>query len=350
MNIKDLFEDESEKLKNQWINDGYVFEKTKIKNYDEKFFNIVTFSHFVIKFLLFCSVGLYILFNIFCILLSVYYKTFHILNIFAPVIVCAFVFIISFSIFNNINVNKKVEEEVLYIMDNQFIFNFNNGIVETPKLFYSLSYDSIQKIEFIIYRLRKSQWFGSVTFTFLVSGYEVTHTIPNANLSQIKECLKTKFPSLRNKLIIDGKNKDNERKVNHSKARYFLTSFGLLVVGILFIVIPYFLKINFISLKIFSVIFFVTAFLIFLSPYLYTYSFVHGTILSLIFLLVGYLIPLIIIEGSSLPFLFYVANNTFILMPTFFGNIGLCFYISFLFQYFSKIIFKLKMKNHFMAE
>lgn len=345
MNILDCSEKEIDKIKNQFISDGLIIEKSRITKYDEKFFETVTLTNFVVKFFIFFSLGLYILFNVFCIALSIYYETFNIVSVIAPLIVCVAVFIISFAIFGNINTNKKVDKNVLYVIGDNFVFNFNNGIVETPKLFYSLPYDSVTKIEFIINRLRKSQLLGSVTFSFLVSDYEVTHTIQNTNLSQIGQALKTKFPSLLENLIVDGRSKDDVIIVKNNKGKYLGISFGLTAVAILMLTLPRVFDVDLVSLAVFGAIFLITALVVFLSPYLYSCHWVRGALISLVFMSAGYLPPLIFIEMSDMPILQYLAEGNLILLPTFFGNIGLCLYASVLLQTIGKIVYKLKSKS-----
>lgn len=137
MNIQELSEKESENLKNKLADDGLIFEINTINKYDEKFFDIVTLTNSVTKLLLFFSVGLYVLFILSAVVLSVLYKTFNIVRILASIIVCVVVMVISFGIFRNINTDKKAEKRALYIVNGNFVFNFNNGVTDTKKLFLS---------------------------------------------------------------------------------------------------------------------------------------------------------------------------------------------------------------------
>lgn len=345
MNIKNLSEEESGKIKKQLTDASFIVTKNKISAYDEKFFDVVTADRFIVKFCLFFGIGLYVLLNVLGIVLSIRYNTFNAVSIVAPAIVCAVVIIISLSIFKNVNTDKKSEKNVMYIVGGNFVFNFNNGVVETPNLFYSLPCDSLLKIEFVIHRLIKAQLYGSVTFTFAVSGCEVTHTIPTANLSQIEDVLKAKFPELLSLLIVDGKNNKNETVIKNANGKYLALSFGLAVIGVLLFVAPYIFSVNFVSLRVFGVLFFVSALAVLLSPFLYVKHFVQGMILSLAFMAIGYLLPLILIENSGIAFLQYLAGNVLVLLPTFFGNIGLCLYLSTLFHLFGKIVYKIKSKK-----
>lgn len=345
MNILNLPEKEIDEIKNRLLTYGLIVEKNRISKYDQKFFEIVTLTKRVVKFFLFFSLALYIALNIFCIALSVYYKSFNAVSLVAPIAVSVVVFIITFAIFGNINTNKKTEENVMYVIGDKFVFNFSDGVTETPRLFYSLSYDCVVKIEFTVDKLKKSRLFGRAVFTFLVEGYEVTHTVHTADLSQIEQVLNAKFPSLTDKLIVDGRNKDNVLVTKTNNAKYFALSFGLAVGSVLSFVLPRVFNVDFITFKVLGAIFAVTAIAVFASPFICLCSSVRGLIVSAVFVAIGYLVPTIIFEIDGSPILQALANGNLILLPTFFGNIGLCLYASVLAQITGKIIYIIKSKK-----
>ncbi len=346
MNLLDLPEKEFDKVKNQLLENGTILKKKKINSYDAKFFETVTISNTLIKFFLFFSLGLYAVINLIGLILSIIYDTFNLVN---PLQVGVGVFFICFivaAIFSNINTNKKKEESVIYVKDDNFIFNFTDGVVNTPELFYSLPYHSVKKIEFLIHSLRKKETFGSVTFTFSVLGYEETHSIRFTNLTKIEQFLRSKFPELLSKLIVDGKSKkDVEPTKNNKKVKCLLISFGCLIVATSLIVIPNILNYYSVALIASSVIVFITAIIVFLSCYLYTYHLIQGIIISSVFIIMGFCVPLLIIENSGVSFMSYIILNNQILMLTIFGIIGLCLYTYIITITIGKILYIIRRKN-----
>lgn len=327
MNVFDLSEEEIRKYKKSLMESGIVFEQKKISGYDTKYYETVTISNVLIKFFLFFSLGLYAIINLVGVVLSIVNNSSNLTN---PIVTVAGIFVICFiifAIFNNINTNKKKETSVIYVNGNDFIFNFNDGVTETPNLYYVLPVDSIKKIEFIIHGLKKGQLFGSVTFTFGVLEYEVTHAIRFTNLTAIRQLTESKFSQLLDNLFIDGKRGESNEKIkNTQKPKCILTAIALFIVALLLIILPYLLNYNNIALTVAGAILIVTAFIVFLSPYLYTYHLVQGAIVSGVFIIMGIFIPLFIITNSGLPFAEYIIQNNEILLTTIFGIIGLCMY------------------------
>ncbi|MDE6047131.1 MAG: hypothetical protein K2F56_00730 [Anaeroplasmataceae bacterium] len=344
MNLFELSEEEKDSVKKTLLENEIVFEKKKIKQYESKYFELVTISNILIKFFLFFSLGVYVVINLVGVVLSILYSS-NITNPFMDIVgLCIICFIIS-AIFMNVNTNKKKEDSIIYVNDNHFIFNFCDGVVETPTLYYMLPYDSIQKIEFIIHSVRKKQIFGSVTFTFTVLGYEVTHTIRYTNLTGIEELLKDKFPSLLPNLFQDGKNKTHTEKIkDKKKIRCICGSFAIFALSIGVILVPYFLKYHCVACIIASVILMITASVVFLSPFLYTYHLVQGSIVSGIFILIGICVPCFLIESSQMSFLEYVIQNNSALLITIFGIVGVCLYAYILPIIVGKAVFMLKRK------
>lgn len=272
------------------------------------------------------------------------YGSFNLGSVITQIFGCAVALFICFVIFRNLNTNKKTQKEVIYIYKDDFIFNFNNGIVKTPHLFYSLPSGSLQKIEFTVYGTRRKQIFGRVIFTFSILNYRVTHVINNANLTEIENYFKSENPTLLEKLVKDGKSKSSGEKPKTVNA--VLSSLGCVIVSVLFFVVPLALDYYNLSLIIAGCVFLLTAAIILLSPVLYTYHLVQGLILSCIFIIAGYCIPLFVILNGQTPFLSYIASNSLILLPTFFGNIGLCIYVYIVVLEFNKIIYLIKRKAY----
>lgn len=327
MNITDLPEEEIKKLKNKLIEDGTVFETKGISSCNAKFFEVVTVSNVLIKFFLFFSLGLYTAINLIAVVLSIIYDFYNFIN---PIETVVGVFIIDFivvAIFSNVNTNKKKEESVMCVKDDHFIFNFNDGITDTPRLFYSPPYTCVKKIDFLIYSLKKKQLFGNVTFTFDMDGYEATHTIKFTNLTKIEQLIKSAYPSLKTALYTDGKNiwlSKPEKKPE--KTKYILIAFAMLIASTLSIAIPITLKYHSVALIATSVILFIATVLIFLSCFVYLFSLVKGIVISSVFTIIGFCIPLLIMEIDAVSVWDCIIQNTQILMPTVFGIIGLCLF------------------------
>ncbi len=346
MNLLELSESEIKDFKKKLIKEGTIFEKSEISSYDAKFFEAVTISKVVIKFLLFFSIALYVLINIGGIVLSIVYGCFNLMGIIAPIIAVCFVCFITFVIFGSINTNKKKKENVVYVIDDNFIFNFSDGVVEKSKLFYKLNYDSIQRIEYVIYGSKNKQIFGSVNFIFNVQGVDVKHYINYTNLTEINQIIDDKFPIVKNKLIVDGKAKNDDLVLKKTKSsKYMLLSVAFLVASILLIAVPIVFNYYSYALIISGAILAVVCLLVFVSPYFYTCHLVQGLILSSIFMIIGYCLPLLIIELSGVSFLMFIAINNSVLLPTFFGNIGLCLFVYLIFMMLSKFVYKLKNKR-----
>ncbi len=343
MKLSDLSEEEINKIKNQLIENGTIFQKKKKLSYDTKFFETVTISNILIKFFLFFTLGIYAIINLIGFVLSILYN--NNTKIVTVIGVSAICFIV-FAIFRNINTNKNKEEFAIYVKDDNFIFNYCNDVLSTPDLFYSLPYDSIKKIEFLIYTLRKKDIYGSVTFTFTVCGYDISYIIRFTNLTNIQKLLKSKFPSLLKNLIIDGKSIYlTEPRKNKHKLKFILISLTTLVMSVLLFIIPYILNYHSIALIISSIVLFITAINIFLSCYIYTFYLVQGIIISSVFIIIGFCVPLFIIENSGIAFMNFVILNNEVLMPTVFGIIGVCIYSYIINIIISKIYYILKSKR-----
>lgn len=346
MNILNLSEKEFEKVKNQLIKEGNIINKPKISQYDEKFFQVVTTSMILVKFVIFFSFFLYALLNLLGIVLSVIYKNFNIISSVIQIIVCVAVLLVCYVIFGNINVNKKTEKESIYLYNDNFIFNFSNGIVETPNLFWSLSCENLHKIEIIVYGTRKKQVYGRVIFIFTVLNYRVTHTINYANITEIKNCIANKYPTLFSKIVIDGKSKRfKESTKDNPKGKTILCAFGCLIASISFFVIPLCFNYFNLALVITGSVLLLTSGMLFLSLSLYAYHLVQGLILCSFFIIIGYCIPLFIIMNSRFPFLEYIASNHLLLLITFFGNIGFCLYLYCIVLLLNKINYLIKSKK-----
>ena len=251
------------------------------------------------------------------------------------------------AIFRNINTNKKKEEFPIFITGENFIFNFTDGVVETPKLFYTLPYDSVQKIEFVIHGLKKKQLFGSVDFTFKVQDYTVTHSLRYTNLTAIENFIKSKLPSLLDVLIVDGKsNKDIEITKKNQVLKNSLISLAILIVAIVLNVVPYLLNFKSLALTVSCAILILTSVIVFFSSYLYTHFLVQGIIISSVFIIIGFCVPTLIIECSKISIIDYIIQNPQILMVTIFGIIGLCLYAYIVIINISKIHYMLH-KNEY---
>lgn len=343
--LMDLPEEQFNEAKNYLLTQKIIIETKKIKDFDVKFFETVTVSNTLIKFFCFFSMGLYLLINIAGIVLSIINNTLP--NLIGDLVALFAICFIIFAIFSNINTNKKKEENILFIKGNNFIFNFNDDVVERPNLFYTLPFDSIKSIEFIIHKLKKGQIFGSVTFAFNAAGYDFAHTIRFTNLSAIKNYIETKFPTLTSYLIIDGKGEKiaTESVQKPAKLKCNLLSLATLAISLLLTFIPYVLNFHSLALIIAATILFVTAILMFLSNFLYTYHLVQGILMSGIFIIMGFLVPLLTVEIAGISIFDYILQNNEILLPTVFGIIGLCLYAYNIIIILSKIIYKIKNKR-----
>lgn len=342
--LTNLSEAEFNEAKKHLLEKKIIVECKKINNFDIKFFEVVTISNTLIKFFLFFCMGLYLLINLVGIVLSII--NYASVDLISDMIALFAICFIVFAIFNNINTNKKKEENILFIKDNNMIFNFCDGVVETPKLFYVLPFESVKSIEFIIHKLKKGQIFGGVTFTFDVDGYDVEHIIRFTNLSKIEDYIRTKFPSLISCLIIDGKGEKaaSESVQRKLKLKSNLISLATLAASLLLLFIPYALNFHSLALTLSAVILFITAIFGFLSNFLYTYHLAPGLLFSGIFIIMGFLVPLLVIEIDGTTLWDYILRDNEILLPTVFGIIGLCLYAYNVIIIFGKIIYKIK--NH----
>lgn len=343
MDLIDLTEEQLNEAKNQLFEKEMIFECKEIKGYDAKFFETVTVSNTLIKFFLFFSMGIYILINLAGMIVSFLNDTLNnpIGNIVGLFAICFIVF----AIFSNVNTNKKKEENALFIKDNNFIFNFTDVAVENPNLFFSLPYDSLKRLEFVIHKLKKGQIFGGVTFTFHLLDHEVHHAIRFTNLSKIKTLIEKKFPDLMSCLVIDGKGKECEPVKSNRKLKYSLISLAVLVASLLLTIIPYALNYRSIALIISAIVLFITAILAFLSIFIYTCHLIKGIIISSVFIIMGFCVPLLAIEISGISIFNYVSLNSEILLPTFFGIVGLCLYAYCIVIIFGKLQYKIKNKT-----
>ncbi len=347
MDIFELEEDKLNEVKKTLIADGTIYEKNKINKYDAKFFETVTLSNTLIKFFLFFSLSLYAVINLAGLVLSIIYDPNSSIDLFGTLIGLFVICFIVFAIFSNINTNKKKEEFPIFINDENFIFNFCDGVVETPTLFFNLKYDSLQKIECIIHSLKKNQLYGSVTFTFKVLDYTVSHSLRYTNLTEIKDFLKSNLPSLLDKLVVDGKsNTDIQVTKKNQVLKNSLTSLALLIIAVALIVVPYLLNFKSLALTISCAILILTSLIVFLSSYLYTHSLVQGIIISSVFIIIGVCVPMLIIEMSNLSILNYIIQNPQILMTTIFGIIGLCLYTYIVIINISKIHYMISKKRN----
>ena len=327
MDLLELEENKLKEVKEILIADGTVFEKSSINKYDAKFFETVTLSNTLIKFFLFFSLGLYVVINLTGLTMAIIFEPKFSIDIIGTLVgLFAICFIVS-AIFSNINTNKRKQEFPIFIAGENIIFNFSDGVVETSKLFYTLPYDSVQSIEFIIHSLKKNQLFGSVTFTFKVLDYTVTHSLRYTNLTAIEKFIESKLPSLSDKLIIDGKaNKDIEITKKNQVFKNSLISLAILIFALTSIIVPYLLNFKSLALTLSCVILILTSVIVFFSSYLYTHFLVQGVIISGIFIIIGFCVPMLIIECSKISIINYIIQNPQILMTTIFGIIGLCLY------------------------
>lgn len=346
MNLLELEEQELNEVKKILIENGTIFKKTKINQYDAKFFETVTLTNTLIKFFLFFSLGVYMVLNLIGIIVSIVFDPNISIDIIGTLVGIFAICFIVFSIFSNINTNKKKEEFPIFIQGENFIFNFSDGRIESSNLFYTLPYESIQKIEFIIHSLKKDQIFGSATFTFKVLDYTITYSLRYTNLTILEETIKNKFPTLLDQLSIDGKaNKRINLTKNHQKLKNSLISLAVFLVGISFIVVPYFLNFKSLALLVSGIILILSSIVVFLSSYIYTYFLNQGIIISSVFILIGFCLPIFIIEHSHHSILSYVIQNPSIVMPTIFGIIGFCLYIYIIIINLSKILYILKVRK-----
>ncbi len=340
MDLLELEENELKEIKQTLIADGTVFEKTKITEYDAKFCETVTLSNYAIKFFLFISLGVYAAINLSGLIASMIYRGNFSGDIIGILIGLAVICLIVSAIFSNINTNRKKEKFPIFIKGESFIFNFSDGVTETLNLFYSLPYESVQKIEFAIYGIKKEQLFGSVTFTFKVLDYTVNHSIRYTNLTAIKDNLKIRFPELLDKLIIDGNG--NEKTKNKPKLKNHLISLAILAAAVSLIAVPRLLNFNSIALTVSGALLILTAIIVFLSCYINLLN--QGIIISSVFIIIGFCVPLLIIEVSKMPIFDYIIRDPEILMPTIFGIIGLCLYVYILIMNVNKIHYIIKKK------
>ena len=95
MELSELPEKEFDKVKETLITQGTIFEIKKVKDYDVKYFEIVTLSNILIKLFLFISLGLYAVINLIGIILSIVYNSYNLIN---PIETIVAVFIICFII------------------------------------------------------------------------------------------------------------------------------------------------------------------------------------------------------------------------------------------------------------
>ncbi|MDE7329066.1 MAG: hypothetical protein K2N57_04910 [Clostridia bacterium] len=328
MNLLELEKNELNEVKEILIEDGTIFKKNNITQYDAKFFETVTLSNALIKFFLFFCLGIYLIINLIGLVVSIIYNRNFSIDVLGTLAGLAVICFIVFAIFRNINTNKKKEEFPIYIKGENFIFNFTDGVVETSKLFYTLQYDSVQKIEFIIYGSKKKQLFGSVTFTFKVLDYTVTHSLRYTNLTAIEDYIKSELPTLLDKLIVDGKtNKVIEITNKNHILKNSLIALASLIVAIALIAVPYMLNFKSLALTVSGAILILTSVIVFFSSYLYTHFLVQGIMISSVFIIIGFCVPMLIIERSNVSVIDYIIQNPQILMITIFGIIGLVLYV-----------------------
>lgn len=326
MNLLELEENKLKEIKKELIEGGVIFEKNKITQYDDKFFETVKLSNSLIKYFLYFSLGVYIVINIIGTVMSIIYAQNYSLDIVGILAGLFAICFIVYAIFRNINTNKKKEEFPIFIKGENFIFNFSDGITETLNLFYALPYESVQKIEFIIHGINKRQLFGSVSFTFQVMDYTVNHSLRYTNLTAIEKALTAKFPTLLNKLIIDGKG-NNEIIKRKQKLKTSIIALALLAVSVSLIIVPRLLDFNSAALIIAGVILITAAIHLFVSSYLYTYFLNQGMILACVFIIIGFCVPVLIVEISEISIINYIKQDPEILLATIFGIIGLCLYV-----------------------
>ncbi len=313
-----------EQSKEEFITKGMLIEQSNMNNYDKKFFQNVTPSIKIVKLVLFLSLLIYVLINILGVVLSITYHTFSIATFLGQTIGCLTVLLLCFVIFRSINTNRNIERETLYISKDTFLFNYNNGIVPSPNLFYCLSYEYLQKIEFEVYGKRKKQVFGRVIFTFKVLDCQIKHYIHYVNLTEIKNYITSRYSALNTKLVVDGKGETSEDMPKNKRS--FLYSLVCLLLSTLCFVLPFALEKYNASFVIAGVVLLFTTILIFLSRFLYFYHFIQGIILCSIFVIIGFCIPLFVFFESGLSLLEFIASNSLLLLIMFFGNIGIVFY------------------------
>lgn len=345
MNILDLSENEIEKIKKQLTENGSIIKKTKISDCDAKFSDAVVLSAVLLKRFIYVSIALYVALIVFGFVLSFVYKTYNNVNL----SVIAAVFVICFitvAIFNNVNSDKKKETHAVYIKEGNFIFNFCNGVAETPDLFYVLSYTTVKQIDVLIYGIKKEHIYGKVTFVFDLPNCEVTHTVAYTDFTTIETYIKNNFPSLTEKITVDDKNKSYcDRTVKKTEITNTILAWACFAASALFIIVPLAMNYRNPAVIIAGVILLLTSAVIFVSKYVYT-NLEQGALISGIFIIIGYCVPLFFILQSELTLLQCLAQNVEILLPTMLGNIGLCLYVYILCITVGKIRFKLKYRKN----
>lgn len=343
MNINELSEKDFKKVKEQLIEKGNLVKQNSVKNYEAMFSEVVTLSSVVLKFFIFFSLALYLVFNVFGIVLAVKYNTIkgNLIEIVIGLLVVTF---ITIAIFTNINTNKKKKNYVLYVKDGNFIFNFYDAVV-VSQFYYILPYESIKQIDFLIYGAKKENLFGKITLVFSVLNYEVVHIIPYTNLTKIKDFLKRQYPSLTDKINIDNKKNSYYDKINKAEqVRNNIFLMACFLLSVMLVCVPLMFNYFNLSLIIAAVILFITSLIMFISKYIYT-NLEKGVLISSVFIIFGYCLPLFFIFNSKLTFLHFISQNVEVLMPTILGNIGVCLYLYIICITISKICFKLKYKN-----
>lgn len=344
-NILELSQTEAERVKNALMQDGMLVKCARIKGYDAKFSQTVLSSVVALKLYLYAGFALYAALNLFGLIASVVYKTYNLVTIIAQPMVCVIVLFVCVAIFKNINTNKKTEKETLYIVDGGFMFNYNNGVVATPDLYYCLAFENLRKIEFEIYGSKKGQVYGKATFTFGVYGYQVTHVVNAANLTEIEDCLSNLCPSALDVLVVDGCSRKLGSPSSRGNVKVYLYSACCLAASVLITVVPLALNYRNLSLIIAGVLLALTAVVVFASRFLYTQGFAQGAVLGCVFILVGYCVPLFIMLRGGKPFMTCIASNSLLLLVTFFGNIGLSIYLSVITVNLNKLSYLIKNSN-----
>ncbi len=344
INNKELSE---EQIKQEFITKGILIEKSNMKDYDKKIFQNVSLSMKLVKLFLFLSLFFYALINIFGVVLSITYHKFSLATFLGQTVGCLAVLLLCFVIFRNINTNRSIERETLYVSQDNFLFNYTNGVVPTPNLFYCLSYEYLHKIEFEVYGKRKNQVFGRVIFTFQVLDCQIKHYINFVNLTEVKHYITSRWSTLLTKLVVDGKSERTEDTPRNKKRSASLYSIGCLLFSALFFVLFLMCNIYNLSLVIAGAVLLFSAILIFISCFLYFYHLIQGIILSSIFMIIGFCIPLFIFFETELPLLEFIASNNLLLLIMFFGNIGLVLYGYCIAFYVNKISYLIRNKTIF---
>ena len=327
MNLLNLPETEFATVKKQLLDQGLVFESKKITDYQAKYFETVTISNTLIKFFMFFSLAVYVLVNLAGLVITFIYNPSNGGTQLGTLVGVGAICLIVAAIFLNINTNVKKEEYPIYLKNRHFIFNFSNGVVETPTLFYNLPIDHLTQIEFVVHKLSKKQILGSVKFTFKLLDYEVVHALRYTNLTAIEDYLARNLPNLLHLIICDGKRRTDQKPMQKpARGKNYLIGAAVLLSGVLLLVLPGCLHYYRLALIIAGAILTLTALLILLSGWLYVGDCVPGLIISSIFIIIGVCVPWFIWETSGLSLLDYVIQDPQILLPTIFGIIGLCLY------------------------